>query len=232
MQTTIREHQIIPRSFIYLFGLLIMALGIVLILKADLGATPWDVLHVGLYYQFGLTIGSWSIIVGFVILGVAALLTKKIPQVGAFLNMVLVGIFIDMYLLLPIMQTPNNFLEKGFMFLTGLIIMCYGMGFYISAKLGAGPRDSLMLALTNRTGWKVRNIRGVMEIIVLIVGWILGGPVALGTFLLSLLIGPIFGYAMPQCTAFSNYLLEKLKPSIQIDILENENTKIKRGVSS
>ncbi|HYK73784.1 MAG TPA: YitT family protein [Pseudoneobacillus sp.] len=229
---TIKEKQIIPRSFIFFFGLLIMALGIVLILKANLGATPWDVLHVGLFYQLGLTIGSWSIIVGFVILGVTALLTKKPPQVGAFLNMLTVGIFIDMYLLLPFIQTPNYLLGKGIMFLFGLVIMCYGMGLYISANLGAGPRDSLMLALTNRTGWKVRNIRVGMEIMVLIIGWILGGPVSIGTFLLSLLIGPIFGYAMPQCTAFSNYLLEKLKPTVKMEMLETENTKIKRGVSS
>ncbi|WP_442595149.1 YczE/YyaS/YitT family protein [Neobacillus sp. D3-1R] len=228
----IKEHQIVPRFLIFFVGLLILSLGIVLILKANLGATPWDVLHVGLYYQFGLTIGSWSIIVGFVILGIAALLTKKLPQLGAFLNMILVGLFIDMFLLLPIIQTPNHFVGRGIMFFCGLIIMCYGMGFYISANLGAGPRDSLMLALTNRTGWKVRNIRGVMEIIVLVIGWLLGGPVSVGTFLLSLLIGPVFGYAMPQCSTVSNYLLQKLKPSTSINLLEMEKNKIKRGVSS
>lgn len=207
-----------------------MALGIVLLLKADLGATPWDVLHVGLYYQLGLTIGSWSIIVGFFILGISALLTKRIPQIGAFINMISVGFFIDMYLLLPIMQTPNGLIGKLIMFLFGLVIMCYGMGFYISANLGAGPRDSLMIALTNRTGWKVRHIRSVMEVIVLISGWLLGGPVALGTFLISILIGPMFGYAMPQCTSISNFLLKKIKTQHKQDIIEENN--INRGVSS
>jgi uncharacterized protein len=203
-----------------------MSLGIVLILKANLGATPWDVLHVGLYYQLGLTIGSWSIIVGLFILAVSAILTKRIPQVGAFINMLSVGIFIDMYLYLPFMQTPNSLGGKVFMFLIGLVIMCYGMGFYISANLGAGPRDSLMLALTSRTGWKVRNIRGTMEIIVLIIGWLLGGPVSFGTFMLSLLIGPLFGFAMPQCNYVTKSLLEKLKNQ------DTLNKNINRGVSS
>lgn len=229
MQQT-RRSQIIPRFSIFFIGLLIMALGIVLILKANLGATPWDVLQVGLYYQLGLTIGSWSIIVGFFILGVSALINKKIPQIGAFINMILVGVFIDMYLFLPIMQTPSHFIGKLLMFLIGIIIMCYGMGFYISANLGAGPRDSLMLALTNLTGWKVRNIRGTMEIMVLIIGWLLGGPVAFGTFVISLLIGPVFGYAMPQCTAFTNFLLEKVNSKGKLSNIEN--TKIKRGVNS
>lgn len=222
----INQRQLIPRFLIYFFGLLIMALGIVLILKANLGATPWDVLHVGLYYQFGLTIGSWSIIVGLVILGVSALLTKKIPQIGAFINMLSVGIFIDMYLFLPFIQTPSTIIGKVIMFIIGLVIMCYGMGFYISPNLGAGPRDSLMLALTSRTGWKVRNIRGTMEIFVLIIGWLLGGPVSFGTFMLSLLIGPLFGFAMPQCNFVTNFLLGKLK------VQDTLNKNINRGVSS
>jgi uncharacterized protein len=219
------ERQLIPRYLIFIFGLLVMSLGIVLLLKADLGASPWDVLHVGLFYQLGLTIGSWSIIVGIFILAAASLITKKLPQLGAFFNMLLVGIFIDMYLMLPFLQSPNGMIGKAFMFLLGMLFMCYGMGFYISAKLGAGPRDSLMLALTNLTGWKVRNIRGVMEIAVLISGWLLGGPFSWGTFLISILIGPIFGYAMPQCTTLANYILDKIK-------IRNQSNNINRGVSS
>lgn len=203
-----------------------MTLGFVLVLKANLGATPWDVLHVGLYYQFGLTIGSWSIIVGLLILGVSALLTKKIPQIGAFLNMLSVGLFMDMYLFLPFIQTPSSLISKVIMFFIGLVITCYGMGFYISAKLGAGPRDSLMLALTGRTGWKVGYIRGTMEVIVLLIGWLLGGPVSFGTFLLSLLIGPLFGFAMPQCNFVTNFLLGKRK------VQDTLNKNINRGVSS
>jgi uncharacterized protein len=222
----ISQRQLIPRFLIYFFGLLVMALGIVLILKANLGATPWDVLHVGLYYQLGLTIGSWSIIVGLLVLGVSAILTKKIPQIGAFINMLSVGIFIDMYLYIPFIQTPVGIFGKALMFIIGLVIMCYGMGFYISANLGAGPRDSLMLALTSRTGWKVRNIRGTMEVIVLFIGWLLGGPVSIGTFLLSLLIGPLFGYAMPQCNYVTNTLLKKMK------VQDTLNKNINRGVSS
>lgn len=225
MQLT-RESQLLPKLLIFFFGLLIMALGIVLLLRADLGATPWDVLHVGLYYQLGLTIGTWSIIVGLFILFASSLITKSIPQIGALLNMLTVGVFIDMYLYLPFLQTPSSLMGKAFMFISGLVIMCYGMGFYISANLGAGPRDSLMLALTTLTGWKIRNIRGTMEIIVLIIGWILGGPVFLGTVILSLLIGPIFGYAMPQCTAVTNYLLAKMKMK---DLINNN---INRGVGS
>ncbi|ASV68894.1 MULTISPECIES: YczE/YyaS/YitT family protein [Cytobacillus] len=200
-----------PRFIIYLLGLLVMSLGIVLLIVADLGATPWDVLHVGLYYQLGLSIGTWSIIVGILVLAIAAIIGKEMPKAGAYLNMILIGIFIDLYLLLPFMTTPETIWGKFIMFAGGLLINCYGMGLYISARLGTGPRDSLMMALMNRTGWKVAYIRSSMEIIVLVIGWQLGGPVFWGTIVLSLATGPIVGAALPQCQRFTNKLLARMK---------------------
>jgi uncharacterized membrane protein YczE len=201
--------QVGPRFFIYFLGLLLMSLGIVFLIKADIGATPWDVLHVGLHYQFGLTIGTWSILVGVAILTLASIISKDFPQIGAFLNMLLVGVFIDMYFLLPIIQTPGDWIGKSLMFAAGLLLNGYGMGLYISA-FGAGPRDSLMIALTTRTGWKVTYVRACIEIIVLIIGWQLGGPVFIGTVVFSFVIGPIVGIALPQCKIVTDYFLKKL----------------------
>lgn len=207
---TRRKGQVGPRFIIYLLGLLIMSLGIVLLIKADFGAPPWDVFHVGLYYQLGVTIGTWSIIVGLFILTVSALITKEFPQIGAFLNMVLVGLFIDMYFLLPFLQTPETWPGKLFMFTSGLIINAYGMGIYISARFGAGPRDSLMLAITHKTAWKVQNVRAAIEIAVLLIGWLLGGPVFLGTVLYGLLIGPLSGLTLRQTQNATKSILVKL----------------------
>lgn len=201
------------RFLIYIIGLLIMALGLVLFIRADLGATPWDVLHVGLYYQFGLTVGTWSIIIGFFILTVAALISKEFPQFGAFLNMVLVGLFMDMYLWLPFLQTPHTVVGKLLMFSVGIILTSYGMGLYISARFGTGPRDSLMMAITNKTGWNVGIVRGTMEGIVLIIGWQLGGPVFWGTILYCLSIGPLTSICLPQMRKLTDKWLEKTDKS-------------------
>ena len=211
MQRLKSRGQMGPRFIIYLFGLLVMSLGIVLLILADLGPSPWDVLHVGLYYKFGLTIGSWNIIAGFFILGVSAMISKSIPQFGAFLNMILVGLFIDMYLMIPFLQTPSSLTGKVVMFAVALLINCYGMGLYISAQLGAGPRDSLMLAITSKTGWKVGKVRSTMEVLVLIIGWQLGGPLFWGTIVISLMIGVIAGFSLPQCQRFTNFILQRLK---------------------
>jgi uncharacterized membrane protein YczE len=211
MQRLKNRGQTGPRFIIYLFGLLVMSLGIVLLILADLGPSPWDVLHVGLYYKFGLTIGSWNVIAGFFILGVSAMISKSIPKFGAFLNMILVGLFIDMYLMIPFLQTPSSLTGKVVMFVVALLINCYGMGLYISAQLGAGPRDSLMLAITSKTGWKVGKVRSTMEVLVLIIGWRLGGPLFWGTIVISLMIGVIAGFSLPQCQRFTNFILQRLK---------------------
>ncbi|MFS0861678.1 YczE/YyaS/YitT family protein [Fredinandcohnia sp. 179-A 10B2 NHS] len=194
-----------------------MSLGIVLIIKADLGASPWDVFHIGLYKQLGLTIGTWSIIAGFVILLVSFLLTKRMPQIGAFLNMIFVGVFIDMYMMIPWFVTPPSLTGQIIMLLLGVIINGYGMGIYISSNVGAGPRDSLMLALTEISKWKVQYIRSGIEIIVLTVGWLLGGPVFLGTILYSVAIGYVVGFTLPQCQHLFDGLKSRLQKTSEIE---------------
>jgi uncharacterized membrane protein YczE len=204
---------IIFRLVVFMTGLLVMSLGLVFMIRSDLGATPWDTMHVGLYYKLGLTVGTWSILVGLAVLALSALLMKEWPQFGAYLNMLLVGIFMDMYLSLPFIVTPHSFLGKLCMFLLGIIINGYGMGIYISAQIGAGPRDSLMIAVTSKTGWKVSHVRRGMEVIVLIMGFLLGGPVHVGTILFSLFMGTIVGITLPQCQKITDYFIHKMQKS-------------------
>ncbi|MCM3587712.1 YitT family protein [Mesobacillus maritimus] len=206
-----KKGQVFPRILVYLVGLLVMALGIVLLLKSDLGVAPWDVLHVGLYYQFGLTIGTWSVLAGFFILTLSALIAKEFPQIGAFVNMLLVGTFIDLYLLLPFLVTPESLIGRAILFSVGILLLSYGMGIYISAQFGAGPRDSLMIALAERTGWKIRTVRSIIEIVALFIGWRLGGPVFWGTIVYSITIGQISGFALPQCQRVTDFYLAKLE---------------------
>lgn len=195
---------------VYFTGLLIMSLGIVLTIKADLGVSSWDVLHIGLYYRLGLTIGTWTILTGLIVLFLATLLTKKPPQLGAFINMLSVGIFIDLYLAIPLLQTPGSFSGKLIMLMIGIIMLGYGMGLYISAKCGAGPRDSLMISLVDRTGKSITLIRGCIEVIVLVIGWLLGGPVFIGTIITTLTIGYVAGMMIPFCQKATDQLQDKL----------------------
>lgn len=118
----------LKRWLIFMVGLIIMAFGIVLMIRADVGSAPWDVFHIGLTIQLGLTIGTWSILAGFIVIGLTSLLTRSWPQWGAFINMVLVGVFIDLFMLVPWIQTPIFFLGQLGMLIIGIVIIGYGIG--------------------------------------------------------------------------------------------------------
>lgn len=188
------------RWIFYMGGLVVVALGISLTIKGyKLGIGPWDVLHVGLYEKFGLTIGTWSIIAGLLIIGSTALVFKELPKIGTWLNMLLLGIFIDVFnFLLP---DVDMFWLQFIMFVLGVAIMGYGVGIYMSPNIGAGPRDSLMLIFVQKFGFSIKRVRTSIEIIVAIVGWLLGGPVGVGTVIIALLIGQFVHFTLPQAKA-------------------------------
>lgn len=175
-----------------------LSLGIAMTIKGQqLGIGPWDVLHVGLYQKLGLTIGTWSILTGLFIVLVTAFFQKKWPKYGTWLNMLLLGSFIDVFnWLLPEVHTTAGAIG---MFVVGVIIMSYGIGVYVSPNMGAGPRDSLMLLIVHKFNISVKVVRTSIEVIVALLGWALGGPVGIGTVIIALLIGQVVHYSMPQC---------------------------------
>ncbi len=185
------------RWIFFLGGMMILALGISMTIKGQrLGIGPWDVLHVGLYENLGLTIGSWGIITGFIIILTTAFFLKHWPKIGTWLNMVLIGVFIDLFnWLLPEFTTMTG---QTIIFLLGIIVMAYGVGVYVCPNIGAGPRDSLMLLFSEKFGITIKKARTFMEVIVAVLGWILGGPVGIGTIIIALFMGQIIHYSLPQ----------------------------------
>ncbi|MCP3739881.1 YczE/YyaS/YitT family protein [Rossellomorea sp. BNER] len=202
----IREKSL--RWTFFFVGLIVLALGITLTIKGkDLGIGPWDVFHYGLFTQFGLTIGTWSIIVGIFLLTMTAIFTKVLPKIGAFLNMLLLGIFIDLFNY--IIPDPETILVQTVLFIIGTVIVGYGIGLYVSADLGAGPRDSLMLLIVEKTGWKIQWVRNGIEMMVFLFGWLLGGPVGIGTVFIAIFLGSMVGISLPQCQKLLQSILIK-----------------------
>jgi len=181
----------------YLTGMLITSLGITMTIKGQsLGISPWDVLHVGLYQNFGLTIGTWGIITGFFIVVTTAIFLRTWPRFGTWLNMVSIGMFIDMFnWLLPEIQSFGGQIT---IFIFGVFILGYGVGVVISPNIGAGPRDSLMLVIVDKFGFSIKKARVIIEVVVAIIGWTLGGPIGFGTVIIALLSGQIIQYSLPH----------------------------------
>lgn len=188
-----REAELLMKDFTIrlarlILGLLLYALGIASTLKAQLGYAPWDVFHVGVAMTTGISIGTATIIVGVVIIATVMLLKEKIG-LGSLANMLLVGVFLDAILMLNILPSANYLFSGLLMLIAGLFSIAFGSYFYISSAFGAGPRDSLMVALARKTGLPIGVCRAAVELAALFFGWRLGGMVGIGTVLSALLIG-------------------------------------------
>lgn len=188
-----------PRRLVQLYaGLVLFAFGEVLILRAALGVIPWDVLHQGLVNHFGLTIGQWSIIVGAIVL-LGWIPLRERPGLGTVSNVLVIGLFVDVFL--GVVLAPEAMWLRIAFLLIGIVLNGIATAAYIGALLGPGPRDGLMTGLVRRTGGSVRLIRTAIEVAVVIVGWLLGGNLGLGTVAFALLIGPVVHVALPRLTA-------------------------------
>jgi uncharacterized protein len=186
-------HGGLPVRLIALFGgLFLFGLAIVLMLESRLGLPPWDVLHQGIARHTPMTLGVASIAVGVVILAVAWIAGQP-PGLGTVANAVVIGAAID---LLRAIDAVDRLSEAGLparvaMLAAGVVLFGVGSAFYIGAGFGAGPRDSLMIALSRRTGRRIGLVRATMEITVLVIGIALGGVAGVGTLTLALLVGPV-----------------------------------------
>lgn len=179
------------RLFVFLGGLYLLAFGVSVIIQANLGTATWDVLHIGLSENFGLSIGRWVQIVGVVMVVLTSLLEKTRIQIGSVLNIVFVGFFLNQILAADFIPAPDTLTVRIIMLLVGVTIMGGGSGMYVSSKIGAGPRDGMTLYIAKRFSLSVGTSRTILESLALTSGWLLGGPVAIGTFVTVPLIGPI-----------------------------------------
>jgi len=179
-----------------MIGMMIMALGVAMTIKGQrLGIGPWDVLHVGLYNNLGLSIGSWNIITGLLIILIVSIFAREFPKLGTWINIVVIGLFIDLFnWLLPEFTTLFG---QTIILVIGIIVMGFGAGIYVSPNLGAGPRDSLMLLIVDKFNFRIKYVRTIIEVLVAVLGWALGGPVGIGTVVIALLIGQIIHFALP-----------------------------------
>ena len=167
-------------------GYFLYGLGIVLTLNANQGLAPWSVLHQGLTIQFHITMGVATQLVGLVILVLDFIFGERIGW-GTIGNVIFIGTFIDLIMLNSWIPISQSILVSYGMMLAGVLVMALATYSYLSAQLGAGPRDGLMIAMTKRINLSVGWIRNIIEVVVLIAGYFMGGSVGFGTLFMAVL---------------------------------------------
>jgi uncharacterized membrane protein YczE len=179
---------ILPRLPGLLAGLLTFGLGISLMVEAGLGLGPWEALHQGISVRTGIPIGTVSILLGIPILALWWPLGQR-PGIGTLINVAIIGTATNVgNLLIP---TQHELPAQVAMMLAGVVVIGLGSGLYLSADLGPGPRDGLMVGLHRRFGWSIRRARTLVELSALGVGWALGGTIGVGTLAFAFGIGPV-----------------------------------------
>lgn len=177
-------------------GLALFGFSVGMLVRSDLGLDPWDVFHQGVSRRAGISIGAVTILTGIVVL-LGWVPLRQRPGIGTLSNVVLIGVAMDVSLLiLPELET----LAMRWVFLvSGIILYGIATGAYIGARLGAGPRDGLMVGIAAR-GHSIRVVRTGIELTVLLTGYLLGGTVGIGTLLFAVSIGPIVHVTIPAFT--------------------------------
>lgn len=176
-----------------MLGLFIFGLALALMIKAHIGIPPWDVLGQGISKTFGITFGQATIVVSAIVL-LAWIPLKVKPGFGSIMNALCIGIFVDLWL--PYVPTFENYFANLLMFLVGICTVAFATGLYISAKLGSGPRDGLMIGTQKALGMPLWLVRTIYEGTVLIIGFLLGGQVREGTLIFAVTIGYLMQSSM------------------------------------
>ncbi|GAC1562000.1 MAG: membrane protein [Ktedonobacteraceae bacterium] len=192
----------IIRLFICIAGLFLFAVGTVFTFRSKMGLGPWDVLHLGISRHTPLTFGQATIVVGAIII-LVGLLLRAYPGVATILNMILIGIFVDLQLhwnWLPDFSSAP-LLVRLLIDAVGVFIIGIGTALYISPRLGAGPRDGLMMRLHALTKTRIAIVRALIECCALVVGFFLGGTVGIGTLIFAFGVGP--------CVEVGFYLIKR-----------------------
>jgi uncharacterized membrane protein YczE len=177
-------------------GLLLFGASLALLVRSRLGLDPWDVFHQGLAVQSGIPIGTVTILVGAVVLLLWIPLGQR-PGIGTIANVILVGLSLDATL--AVIPAPADLGVRWAYLVVGIVLNGIATGAYIGAALGPGPRDGLMVGIANR-GHSLRVVRTAIELTVLVIGWLLGGTVGVGTVLFAVTIGPIVHVTIPALT--------------------------------
>ncbi|MDM5316256.1 YitT family protein [Fictibacillus sp. b24] len=201
----------------FFVGLLIFSYGIAMAIGVKyLGISPWDVLNISLFEKFGFTIGTWNIIVGLLLISTTLLINRKYINIGTFLNAFLVGVFVDLFLFINLIPPPSNLFFDIMLLFIGIILMGIGGGMYSAAEIGAGPRDGFMLSISEKTGLSISRVRIMVECLILVIGFAIGGHVFVFTFIYTFIQSPIYQRSFLLCKKWINKLLFSIEEKKKI----------------
>ena len=188
------RRDLIERLLQLVAGLFLYGVALGLMIRGGIGVAPWDVLSLGLAGSSGLGYGLMTNLTAVVVLLLWIPLRQRVG-LGTVVNALLIGPSAD--IALAVIPPMPSIWAGAPLFLAGLVLLAFATGLYIAADFGPGPRDGLMTGLVRTTGWPVWLVRTLIEGTVLVIGFLLGGPVGVGTVMFAFGVGPLIGWFLP-----------------------------------
>ena len=184
------KNNLIKRVIVLFFGIYLYGLALTFIIFCGIGMDAWNVFHDGLSKISGISLGYMSIIVS-VIMMVVAMISGEPLGIGTIVNGLFVGTFVQIHMNSGIFKVQTTLFMGLLYLLIGMILLGFASYFYMKTGLGSGPRDSFNLALSKKTGLKMGHAKSLVEVVVVIMGAILGGSFGLATVLGAVFTGII-----------------------------------------
>jgi uncharacterized protein len=195
-----------PATFaILVVGLWIFGTGEALLVASTLGNAPWTVLAQGLSTRLPMSIGVATFVTSVIVLLLWIPLRER-PGLGTISNAIVIAL--SLQVMVTVLPTPSGTLVRLGFVLLGIAVIGIGSGLYLTTNLGPGPRDGWMTGIHRRTGWPISAVRLAIEATVVVLGWLLGGTVGIGTVLFALLVGPAVGYGLRVAQALGGVAIE------------------------
>ena len=215
----INAKELLLRVIILMIGLTIAHLGVTLFILADLGSDPFNILVQGIFRTISgivnwsfITHGRVHIVICFIIILALLVVDKSYVKIGTVLCMIFGGPIIDMFtvVLAPIFEISDSLVFKILMLALGCVILAYGMTIVIKSDAGTGPNDLVSVVISDKTQKKFSIIRIIVDVSFVVIGFVLGGSLGIGTIICAFCVGPVAGYFLPINEKIINHMLKKL----------------------
>ena len=214
----INAKELLLRVIILMIGLTIAHLGVTLFILADLGSDPFNVLVQGIFRTISkildlsfITHGRVHIVICFIIILALLVVDKSYVKIGTVLCMIFGGPIIDMFtvVLAPVFEISNSLIFKIVMLALGCVILAYGMTIVIKSDAGTGPNDLVSVVISDKTKKKFSIIRIIVDVSFVVIGFVLGGSLGIGTIICAFCVGPVAGHFLPINEKIVNSILKK-----------------------
>lgn len=192
--TILKKEITIKKLIVFLFGMAFVALGMTLFVKSRTGAEPWALLYAGVSTATGLELGTVVQIIGIAMVAFVCLWERKLPELGTVMSFIVIGFFANLFETIDFSFIGTGLFANILALAAAITIMAVGLGVYVAADIGEGNIELLQFFIAEKLGKSITTVRVVMDCSVALIGYLLGGPLGIGTIISAFTIGPLLAF--------------------------------------